>query len=629
MGDLYEEIDGKSVEQFVEELSNAMDARRNYSSQICVAGERQSLYCTSLPYSEWYLILSMPYGMLDESIDRLGSHWSRTALGESALILALLLLVFGGYFRLMRRQMHELEDARQAAEYANKAKSEFLSNMSHDIRTPMNGIVGMTAIANANIDNRQQVQNCLRKITLSSRHLLGLINDILDMSKIESGKMTLNMDQVSLREVMEGIVNIVQPQIKEKNQQFEVIINDIMTENVCCDSVRLNQILLNFLSNAIKFTPEGGKIQLSMEEEESSRGKDWVRIHLMVKDNGIGMSEEFSRKIFDSFTREDSARVQKIQGTGLGMAITKYIVDAMGGTIDVKSEHGKGTEFHVELELERAVVQEEDMILPEWNMLVVDDDEQLCRTTAESLKAIGVHADWTLDGETAVLMTEKRHRQHNDYHIILLDWKLPGMNGIKTANVIRKKMGDDIPILLISAYDWSDIEEEARGVGINGFISKPLFKSTLYYGLRKYAGISEGGEQNPEEESKDFEGRRILLAEDNDLNWEIAEELFGELNLTIDRAENGQVCVEIFEQSDPGYYDAILMDIRMPIMNGYEATEKIRSLGRMDSDIPIIAMTADAFSEDIKHCLACGMNAHIAKPIDVQEAVRQLEKYMK
>lgn len=269
------------------------------------------------------------------------------------------------------------------------------------------------------------------------------------------------------------------------------------------------------------------------------------------------------------------------------------------------------------------------MILPEWNMLVVDDDEQLCRTTAESLKAIGVHADWTLDGETAVLMTEKRHRQHNDYHIILLDWKLPGMNGIKTANVIRKKMGDDIPILLISAYDWSDIEEEARGVGINGFISKPLFKSTLYYGLRKYAGISEGGEQNPEEESKDFEGRRILLAEDNDLNWEIAEELFGELNLTIDRAENGQVCVEIFEQSDPGYYDAILMDIRMPIMNGYEATEKIRSLGRMDSDIPIIAMTADAFSEDIKHCLACGMNAHIAKPIDVQEAVRQLEKYMK
>ena len=626
---LFEEIDGEDAEQYVQELEASMSMKSDYSKVIKVENERRHMFCTSLPYSEWYLVTVMPYGELSKVVGNLNELWALMAIASCVIVLCALFIVFFKYMKLTREQFAELEKAREEAVSANKAKSEFLSNMSHDIRTPMNAIVGMSAIATANIDNVQQVQNCLRKITLSSKHLLGLINDVLDMSKIESGKMTLNMDQVSLREVMEGIVNIVQPQIKEKNQQFEVIINDIMTENVCCDSVRLNQILLNFLSNAIKFTPEGGKIQLSMEEEESSRGKDWVRIHLMVKDNGIGMSEEFSRKIFDSFTREDSARVQKIQGTGLGMAITKYMVDSMGGTIDVKSEHGKGTEFHVELELERAVVQEEDMILPEWNMLVVDDDEQLCRTTAESLKAIGVHADWTLDGETAVLMTEKRHRQHNDYHIILLDWKLPGMNGIKTANVIRKKMGDDIPILLISAYDWSDIEEEARGVGINGFISKPLFKSTLYYGLRKYAGISEGGEQNPEEESKDFEGRRILLAEDNDLNWETAEELFGELNLTIDRAENGQVCVEIFEQSDPGYYDAILMDIRMPIMNGYEATEKIRSLGRMDSDIPIIAMTADAFSEDIKHCLACGMNAHIAKPIDVQEAVRQLEKYMK
>ena len=322
-------------------------------------------------------------------------------------------------------------------------------------------------------------------------------------------------------------------------------------------------------------------------------------------------------------------RVQKIQGTGLGMAITKYIVDAMGGTIEVKSEQGKGTEFHVMLDLECATVQEEDMVLPAWNMLVVDDDEQLCRTTAESLKMIGVHADWTLDGETAIEMVQKKHRQHDDYHIILLDWKLPGMDGIRTANEIRKMMGDEIPILIISAYDWSDIEEDARGAGINGFIAKPLFKSTLYYGLRKYAGISEGKIEEPEEEAKDFEGRHILLAEDNDLNWEIAEELLGELNLQIDRAENGQVCIEIFEQSEPGYYDAILMDIRMPIMNGYDATKNIRALDRPDADIPIIAMTADAFSEDINHCLACGMNAHIAKPIDIQEAVRQLEKYMK
>lgn len=626
---MFEDMSGENAQQYVEELEAAMSAKEKYSKVIMVENERRHLYCAALPYSEWYLVTVMPYGALSEIVGELNSQWIIMAIAACFIVLCALLLVFYKFFILTKEQFREIERARQEAVSANKAKSEFLSNMSHDIRTPMNAIVGMAAIATANIGNIPQVQNCLRKITLSSKHLLGLINDVLDMSKIESGKMSLNIDQVSLREVMEGIVNIVQPQVKEKNQHFDVFIHDISSENVCCDSVRLNQVLLNFLSNAIKFTPEGGSIHLAMEEEPSSCGDDWVRIHLTVKDSGIGMSKDFQDKIFDSFSREDSMRVQKIQGTGLGMAITKYIVDAMGGTIEVKSEQGKGTEFHVMLDLECATVQEEDMVLPAWNMLVVDDDEQLCRTTAESLKMIGVHADWTLDGETAIEMVQKKHRQHDDYHIILLDWKLPGMDGIRTANEIRKMMGDEIPILIISAYDWSDIEEDARGAGINGFIAKPLFKSTLYYGLRKYAGISEGKIEEPEEEAKDFEGRHILLAEDNDLNWEIAEELLGELNLQIDRAENGQVCIEIFEQSEPGYYDAILMDIRMPIMNGYDATKNIRALDRPDADIPIIAMTADAFSEDINHCLACGMNAHIAKPIDIQEAVRQLEKYMK
>ncbi len=626
---MFEEMDGEGAQQYVEELEAAMSAKEKYSKVILVENERRHMYCTALPYSEWYLVTVMPYGALSEIVGDLNSLWVIMAITCCIVVLCALVLVFLKFYKLTKEQFVELEKAREEAVSANRAKSEFLSNMSHDIRTPMNAIVGMAAIATANIGNMQQVQNCLKKITMSSKHLLGLINDVLDMSKIESGKMSLNIDQVSLREVMEGIVNIVQPQVKEKNQHFDVFIHDISSENVCCDSVRLNQVLLNFLSNAIKFTPEGGSIHLSMEEEPSKFGADWVRIHLIVKDSGIGMSKEFQDKIFDSFTREDSMRVQKIQGTGLGMTITKYIVDAMGGKIEVKSEKGKGTEFHVILDLERATVQEEDMVLPAWNMLVVDDDEQLCRTTAASLKTIGVQADWTLDGETAIQMVERKHRQHDDYHIILLDWKLPGMDGIKTANEIRRKMGEEIPILIISAYDWSDIEEEARGAGINGFIAKPLFKSTLYYGLRKYAGVTEGVVEQEEEAVKDFKGRHILLAEDNDLNWEIADELLGELNLCIDRAENGQVCVEIFEQSEPGYYDAILMDIRMPIMNGYEATEKIRSMGRTDSDIPIIAMTADAFSEDIKHCLACGMNAHIAKPIDIQEAVRQLEKYMK
>ena len=442
--------------------------------------------------------------------------------------------------------------------------------------------------------------------------------------------MNLNMDQISLREVIESIVSIVQPQIKEKNQNFDVFIHDISTENVCCDSVRLNQILLNFLSNAIKFTPEGGSIRMSMFEKESPKGEDWSRICITVEDSGIGMSKEFRDKIFESFAREDNNRVQKIQGTGLGMAITKYIVDAMGGTIEVQSEQGKGTMFCVTLDLEKAIVQEEDMILPAWRMLVVDDDEQLCLSAVKSLKTIGVEADWTLDGESAVQMVEKRHLQHDDYHIILLDWKLPGMNGIKTANEIHRKLGDDIPIILISAYDWSDIEEEARDAGITGFISKPLFKSTLYYSLRKFAGIADEKKIEYEDKTEDFSGRRILLAEDNDLNWEIAEELLGEIGFSMDRAENGKIGVEMFENSDIGFYDAILMDIRMPIMNGYEATETIRALDRADAaEIPIIAMTADAFSEDHKKCLEAGMNAHIAKPIDMQEVVKQLKKYMK
>ena len=627
---MFEESDGRDADDCIKEMKSAMESGQNYSGIFNVEDGRRHVHCTALSYSEWYLVTIMPYGTLSEVVEDLNTVWIVMAIAGCSVVLLALLLVFYKFFLLTKEQFKELDKARREAVDANHAKSEFLSNMSHDIRTPMNAIVGMAAIATANISNMQQVQNCLRKITLSSKHLLGLINDVLDMSKIESGKMNLNMDQISLREVIESIVSIVQPQIKEKNQNFDVFIHDISTENVCCDSVRLNQILLNFLSNAIKFTPEGGSIRMSMFEKESPKGEDWSRICITVEDSGIGMSKEFRDKIFESFAREDNNRVQKIQGTGLGMAITKYIVDAMGGTIEVQSEQGKGTMFCVTLDLEKAIVQEEDMILPAWRMLVVDDDEQLCLSAVKSLKTIGVEADWTLDGESAVQMVEKRHLQHDDYHIILLDWKLPGMNGIKTANEIHRKLGDDIPIILISAYDWSDIEEEARDAGITGFISKPLFKSTLYYSLRKFAGIADEKKIEYEDKTEDFSGRRILLAEDNDLNWEIAEELLGEIGFSMDRAENGKIGVEMFENSDIGFYDAILMDIRMPIMNGYEATETIRALYRADAaEIPIIAMTADAFSEDHKKCLEAGMNAHIAKPIDMQEVVKQLKKYMK
>ncbi len=628
---LFDSDEMGQAEQYVEELSAAMQENREYSSVLRVSsGERRHLYCTMLPYSEWYLVTVMPYGALDEVVNGLSTQWILLAFGSCGLLLAVLLLIFARYYTLTKHQMEMLNAVRKEAQHANKAKSEFLSNMSHDIRTPMNAIVGMTAIATTNMDDPQQVQNCLKKISLSSKHLLGLINDVLDMSKIESGKMNLNIDQVSLREVMDSIVSIVQPQVKAKRQRFEVSIHNISSENVCCDSVRLNQVLLNLLSNAIKFTPEGGQITVSLHETASPKGEDWVRIHLRVKDNGIGMTPEFQKIIFESFAREDSARVHRTEGTGLGMAITKYIIDMMGGTIELKSELGEGTEFFVTLDMEKADVSEEEMILPSWNMLVVDDDRQLCESAVDSLQGIGIRADWTLDGETALRMVKEHHQKRDDYQIILLDWKLPDIDGIETARRIRQAVGEDLPILLISAYDWSEIEEDARAAGIDGFISKPLFKSTLFYGLKSFVGQQAAdGQAVPAHKEVSFAGRRVMVAEDNELNWEIAHELLSELGMELDWAENGKICVDKFRASPVGYYDAILMDLRMPVMTGYEATEAIRAMERPDADIPIVAMTADAFAEDAKKCLECGMNAHIAKPIVVKDVARELERSMK
>nr|WP_325212506.1 response regulator [uncultured Oscillibacter sp.] len=625
---LFEE-QGESGDQYIRELEAAMDAGENYTALLTFGSERRHLQCNKLPYSEWFLVTVLPYGQLDESVSELSRTWLYMAFLGCAIVLTALFLVFLQYSRLLREQMAELEKTRKEAVRANKAKSEFLSNMSHDIRTPMNAIVGMTAIASANIDNKQQIQNCLKKITLSSRHLLGLINDVLDMSKIESGKLTLNMDQVSLREVMDSIVSIAQPQVRSKHQQFDVFIHDISTENVCCDSVRLNQVLLNILGNALKFTPDGGLIQVSLYEEESPKGEDYVRTHILVKDNGIGMTPEFKAKIFESFVREDSARVRRTEGSGLGMAITKYIVDTMGGAIEVESELGKGSEFHVTLDLQRAETPEEEMILPEWNILVVDDDQQLCESTTASLKSIGVKTDWALNAEKALEMLDQRAKIRDHYHIILLDWKLPDMDGITAAREIRRRFGDETPIMLISAYDWSEIETQAKEAGITGFISKPLFRSTLFYGLKPFIdNASAAAEQLHEEKYADFTGRRILLAEDNDLNWEIASELLSDLGMELEWAENGRICVDKFLASPVGFYDAVLMDLRMPVMTGYEATAAIRALDRPDKDIPIIAMTADAFSEDIKKCLDAGMNAHVAKPIDIREVSRLLEKFI-
>lgn len=611
------------------ELCDALEQARSYSASLNINGEKRQIYGTSLPNSEWYLLMVMPYGKLDQVVSELTAKRLWGTLGACAAVLIILILIFVRYFSLTKLQLQELEKARSEAVQAAKAKSEFLSNMSHDIRTPMNAIVGMTSIAMSHMEDREHVKNCLKKIALSSKHLLGLINDVLDMSKIESGKMSLSVDRVSLNEVMEEIVSIAQPQMKIKRQSFDVHIENITAEYVLCDSVRLNQILLNLLSNAIKYTQEEGHVRLSLSEEASEKGESYVRLHFRVKDNGIGMSPEFLKRVYDSYSRADNARVHKTEGAGLGMAITKYIVDAMGGTIQVESELGKGTEFCVTLDLEKAEITEKEMNLPAWKMLVVDDDETLCRTTVKALESIGVKPEWTLSGEKAVEMALRHHEEQDDYQIILLDWKLPGMSGIQTAAKLRNKLGETVPILLISAYDWSEFETEAKEAGINGFLSKPLFRSTLFYGLRSHMGIEEEKAAS-EEPGSSLAGRRILLAEDNELNWEIANELLSDVGAEIEWAEDGQVCLTMFQEAPEGYYDAILMDIRMPIMTGYEATKKIRALPRPDAAvIPIIAMTADAFSEDVQRCLECGMNAHIAKPINMPELLRVLHKYLR
>lgn len=625
-------LDGSEIDAdtILTDLNDKMQSNSVYSNILHVNGHHVHMYCNRLEKSEWYMVSIMDNTRLDAVIEKLSSQWIYMIVIAIVTIVIVLVAIFVLYLYFNKQSIDQLKRARAEALSASKAKSEFLSNMSHDIRTPMNAIVGMTAIATANIDDKQHVQDCLKKISLSSKHLLGLINDVLDMSKIESGKMTLNVEQVSLREVLDGITTIVQPQIKIKRQHFSVTVGNMIQEAVYCDSVRLNQILLNLLSNAIKFTADEGTIEVFIAQQASPRGDDFVRTEIRVKDNGIGMTPEFQAKIFESFTREDNQRVHRTEGTGLGMSITKYIVDAMKGTIDLKSELGKGTEFTITLDLEKALMPEEDMVLPPWKMLIADDDKQLCETTVESLKDIGINAEWTLDGESAVEKTVTAHNEHKPYDIILLDWKLPGIDGIETAKQIKKQLDcENIPIMLISAYDWSEIEEDARAAGICGFISKPLFKSTLFYGLKEFAGGGNATGKNSAQTNKvDLNGVKILLAEDNELNWEIAEALLDSVGIVCDHAENGQMCVDMFKNSEVGTYKAILMDIRMPIMTGYDATIEIRKLDRPDKDLPIIAMTADAFSEDMKRCIDCGMNAHIAKPIDIDVVQNTLAKFI-
>lgn len=523
-----------------------------------------------------------------------------------------------------------LKEAFELADHANQAKSQFLSKMSHDIRTPMNAIMGMTAIAAMNLNDPDRVTDCLNKITISSRHLLGLINEILDMSKIESGKLSLSEEEFVLSETIDGLITMITPQLQEKNQHLNVNASQFTHEKVIGDSMRLQQVFLNIMSNAVKFTPEGGTISFAIKEYPS-RIPGCGRYEFTFTDTGIGMSPEFMEHIFEPFTRAENARQNRIDGTGLGMSIAYNIIRMMNGDINVESQLGQGTTFTVTAHLKLHAESEEDMEgLSELSVLVVDDEMSACESACAILNSIGMTSEWVLNGDDAVNRLMRAHEEEKDFSAVILDWKMPGKDGVDTAKEIRAKLGDDIPIIILSAYDWSSIEKEARDAGVNAFIAKPLFRSRLIYVLKDIFLHSDERKNTADEiETNTYSQKRVLLVEDNELNMEIACELLSMSGIETEEAFNGKEAVDMVTSKPAGYYDLILMDIQMPVMNGYEATRAIRASEREDlKTIPIIAMSANAFADDIQNSQQAGMNGHIAKPIDIQKLNDTLAQYL-
>lgn len=529
-----------------------------------------------------------------------------------------------------RKQKELIEHALFQAEQANRAKSVFLSNMSHDIRTPMNAIIGFTALATTHIDNKERVKDYLAKIMSSSNHLLSLINDVLDMSRIENGRIQLEETACSLADIMHEIRNILQADIKKKQLDFFIDTVDVLDENVLCDRLRFNQILLNLLGNAIKFTKPGGSVGVRITEKPGAP-EGSANYEIRVKDTGIGMSKEFMQHLFEPFEREKNTTVSGIQGTGLGMSITKNIVELMGGTIGVSSEKGKGTEFTVNLTLKLAERLREEIRLEELEgcrALVADDDFNTCDSVTQMLIQIGMRAEWTLSGKEAVLRTTQAINRNDAYKVYIIDWLMPDMNGVEVVRRIRQVAGDKAPIIILTAYDWSDIEEEAKETGVSAFCSKPLFLSDLHKCLLQ-AVHPETKKEKTEQNREWFKGKRLLLVEDNELNREIASAILEEAGFLVEEAENGAVSVEMLKKAGADYYDLVLMDVQMPVMDGYQATEAIRALeDKKLSKILIIAMTANAFEEDKKRAMECGMDAHIAKPINVETLLNTLEELL-
>ena len=524
-----------------------------------------------------------------------------------------------------------LKEAYRAAENASRAKTEFLSNMSHDIRTPMNAIVGLTAIAGANIESQDRVVECLGKITKSSRHLLGLINEVLDMARIESGRISLAEEDFRLPELVDNLLTLTKPAIDEHHHQLEVHIEHIEHEAVCGDSLRIQQVFVNLMSNAVKYTPDGGNITLTIKEKPNGFSELGC-YEFSIEDNGIGMTPEFQKIMFEPFSRADDHRTTKVQGTGLGMAIARNIVNLMNGDIQVESAPNKGTKITVTVYLKlQENEKEQEKELLDLPVLVVDDDKTCCESTVATLQEIGIAGEWVLTGKEAVERCAAQHKTGRDYFAVILDWKMPEIDGIATARKIRERVGEDVTIIILTSFDFSEIEEEARAAGVNAFMAKPLFRSRLTATLRQFtSGKKEKNARNYLEDfaKENYAGKRILLVEDNELNREIATEIIGMTGVTIDSAENGKIAVEKVMEAPEKWYDLILMDIQMPIMNGYEATAAIRALAGSRGKVPIIAMTANAFAEDVQLAKNTGMNEHIAKPLDLNKLNDVLKQWL-
>ncbi|WP_242847430.1 hybrid sensor histidine kinase/response regulator [Dorea sp. D27] len=526
------------------------------------------------------------------------------------------------------RQHVALEDAYQSLKSANSAKTDFLSAISHDIRTPMNAVIGMTAIAEANLESKEKVEDCLKKIKVASRHLLSLISEVLDMSKIESGRIDLTPQYVELPELIQNTCDMFRTLMEEKQQEFHVIVGQVRHEKVVADGDRLSQVFANLLSNAMKYTPEGGRISMEINELPSLiPGKGWYEF--IFRDTGIGMSEDYLPHLFEPFTRAEGVRDGKTQGTGLGMSITENIVSMMNGTIDVKSRLGEGSCFTVSLPLqllnEEEESKEELLGLP---VLIVDDDQIVCESAAVMLNELGMKGYWVSSGAEAVRRIVEAEKRADDFFAVILDWQMPGMDGLDTLKAIRKQVDKNIPIIIISAYDYSGVEEEFIQAGADAFITKPLFQSKVLHVLKMFCvkKNKKAEKLKPEEEQSILCGKRLLLAEDNEINREIAEELLEMRGIAVDSAENGALAAEMFRKSEAGYYTAVLMDIQMPVMDGYEATAAIRAMPRKDAaSVPIIALTANAFVADIGKAQNAGMNAHVPKPIDMEKLLATIE----